>query len=36
MELTFEEIRVLGCLIEKEANTPEHLSPHVECTDGGL
>lgn len=24
MELTFEEIRVLGCLIEKEANTPEH------------
>ena len=24
MELTFEEVRVLGCLIEKEANTPEH------------
>ncbi len=24
MDLTFEEIRVLGSLIEKEANTPEH------------
>lgn len=24
MELSFEEIRVLGCLVEKSANTPEH------------
>lgn len=24
MELTFEEVRVLGCLVEKSANTPEH------------
>lgn len=24
MELTAEEVRVLGCLIEKQATTPEH------------
>lgn len=24
MDLTFEEVRVLGCLVEKSANTPEH------------